>query len=224
MVHLLRRLLEEALYRPVVLLQARPEVIGLENLRKADPPYLFVCNHRSYLDTGLFKTALPRPLRGRIAPAMTTRHHRVFFGEVPGGTWHRLKEWIQVRLLQCLFGAWPLPETAAFRHSLDYAGELADEGWSLLIFPEGRHVREGTLGPFRGGIGIFARDLRCPVVPALVEGTARVLPDEARWLRFGRTRLVLGEPLRIDPGSAPSEIVKRLEEAVRILQSAGGPR
>lgn len=221
--HLLRRLLEEALYRPVVLIQAKPEVLGLEHLRKADPPYLFVCNHQSHLDAGLFKTALPLRLRGRIAPAMTTRHHRVFFGEMPGGALRYLKEWIQVRLVEWLFGAWPLPETAAFRRSLDYAGELADAGWSLLIFPEGRHVGEGTLSSFRRGIGIFARDLRAPVVPALVEGTARVLPEGARWLRSGRTRLVLGEPLVVDPEADPDETAKRLEEAVRKLKAVRGP-
>jgi len=222
-VHLLRRLLEEALYRPVVLFQAKPEVIGLEHLRKTDPPYLFVCNHRSHLDTGLFKTVLPRHLRGRIAPAMTTRYHRVFFGEIPGGALRYLKEWIQVRLVEWLFCAWPLPETAAFRRSLDYAGELADAGWSLLIFPEGRHVSEGTLGSFRRGIGIFARDLRVPVVPACVEGTALVLPEGARWLRYGRTRLVLGEPFLVDPEADPYETAKRLEEAVRKLRTVPGP-
>ena len=221
--HLLRRSLEEALYRPVVLFHARPEVIGLEHLRRADPPYLFVCNHRSHLDTGLFKTALPFRLRGRIAPAMTTRHHRVFFGESPGSLPRYLREWAQVRMVELLFGAWPLPGTAAFRRSLEYAGELADAGWSLLIFPEGKHVPEGALEPFRAGIGIFARELRAPVIPARVEGTARVLPEGAWWLRFGRTRLVLGEPLFVDPEADPQGIANRIEEAVRGLLPSPGP-
>jgi long-chain acyl-CoA synthetase len=222
--HQLRRLLEEAVFRPIVLLQARPEVAGLERLGSADPPYLFVCNHRSYLDTGLFKAILPRPLRGRIAPAMTTRHHRVFFGETGGSRARYALESIQVRLVELLFGAWPLPETAGFRRSLGYAGELADAGFSLLVFPEGRHVPAGGLAPFRGGIGILARELRATVVPAWVEGTARVLPDGARWMRRGRTRLVLGEPLRIDPDADPAETTRRLEMAVRRLEDSGsGP-
>jgi long-chain acyl-CoA synthetase len=216
--HQFRRLLEEAVFRPIVLLQARPEVVGLERLGSADPPYLFVCNHRSYLDTGLFKATLPRLLRGRIAPAMTTRHHRVFFGETGGGRTRYALESMQVRLVELLFGAWPLPETAGFRQSLGYAGELADAGFSLLVFPEGRHVPEGGLAPFRGGIGILARELRAPVVPAWVEGTARVLPDGARWMRRGRTRLVLGEPLCIDPAADPAETTRRLEKAVRELE------
>jgi long-chain acyl-CoA synthetase len=222
--HLLRRLLEEGLYRPLVLSYARPQVTGLEHLRQAAPPFLFVCNHRSFLDSGLFKTALPFHLRGRIAPAMTTRHHRAYFGEATGRPLRYGVEWMQVRLVELLFGAWPLPETAAFRQSLAYAGELMEAGISLLIFPEGRHVPEGTMEPFRPGIGIFARELRAPVIPARVEGTARVLPDSARWLRFHRTRLALGAPMFVDPAADPSETAQRLEAAVRGLvpRSSGG--
>jgi 1-acyl-sn-glycerol-3-phosphate acyltransferase len=204
-------------------MHARPVVTGLENLREAAPPYLFVCNHRSAMDTGLFLAALPRPLRGRIAPAMTTRHHRVYFGEVSGSSRRYAVEWLQVRLVELLIGVWPLPETAAFRQSLSFAGELMDAGISLLIFPEGRHVPEGTIASFRKGIGIFARELRSPVVPACVEGTARVLPDSARWPSFGHTRLALGGPLMVAHDADPSDTARRLEAAVRELQAGLPP-
>ena len=63
------------------------------------------------MDGGIFKAMLPRDIRGRIAPGMTTRHHRVFFGETDGTLPRHLKEALQVRLVQLLFNAWPLPET-----------------------------------------------------------------------------------------------------------------
>ncbi|MBI4169475.1 MAG: AMP-binding protein [Acidobacteria bacterium] len=223
-VHLLRRVLEEAVYVPFVRFYARPEVLGLERLAGAEPPFLLVANHRSYLDSGLFKTMLPGRLRGRIAPAMTTRYHRVFFGETEGGPVRYAKEWFQVRLVEFLFNAWPLPETAGLRASLFYAGELADAGFSLLIFPEGRHVPGDVMDPFRKGIGIFARELRLPVVPAYVEGTARVLPDGASWPRIGRTRLVFGPPLRIDESAEAGEATRLIEAAVRALQESGSPQ
>lgn len=223
-VRILRRLLAEAVFRPMVYFYARPRVSGLDRLGPIGPPYLFVSDHHSYLDTGLFQLALPRPLRGRIAPAMTTRYHRVFFGEISGSRLRHAIEALQARLVMLLFGSWPLPETVGFRASLDYAGELADGGTSLLIFPEGRHVAEGETLRFRGGIGIFARDLRLPVVPAAITGTRHVLPDSAWWLRFGRTRLVLGEPIQFEADADPAEITRRLEQAVRDLQSAEPPR
>jgi len=219
-VRLLRRLLEELLYRPVIFFFARPRVAGLEHLRRMPPPFLFVANHRGYLDTGLFKTLLPPPLRGRIAPGMTTRHHRVFFGQAEGSLPRYLKEWFQVRLVELLFGAWPLPETAGFRDSLSYAGELADDGNSILIFPEGRHIPEGTLQPFRQGIGIFARDLRAPVIPAYVEGTTEIFPDDAWWPRIGAARLTFGPPLVFEADADPAEATRRIEAAVRALEEA----
>jgi len=213
----LRRLIEEILMRPFVFLFTWPRVIGRKHLREAQPPFLFVANHHSYMDTGLFKVALRWRVRGRIAPAMTTRYHRIYFGETGGSRLRYLKESIQVRLVEFFFNAWPLPETAGFKNSLNYAGELADAGYSLLIFPEGRHVPEGKIEAFRGGIGIFARDLRMPVIPAYVEGTADVLPDHRYWPKFGKTKLVLRAPMRIDPDADPDETTRRLEEAIRIL-------
>jgi long-chain acyl-CoA synthetase len=220
-VRLLRRAIEETAFRAIVRLYARPEVRGLQHLRATPPPYLFVANHHSYMDTGLFKAMLPRPLRGRIAPGMTTRYHRVFFGEVPGRAARYALEWFQVRLVELLFFTWPLPETAGFRQSLAYAGEMMDAGFSILIFPEGRHVPEGRTEPFRKGIGIFARELRAPVVPAAVEGTGRVLPDGRYWPRFGRTRLTLGPPLAIDPAEDADRATARVERAVRALAQKG---
>ncbi len=190
---------------PFVRFYARPRIEGLEHLGEARPPCLFVANHHSYMDTGLFKAILPRALRGRIAPGMTTRYHRVFYGEAEGGPARRLKEWIQVRLVEFFFNAWPLPETAGLRASLAYAGELMDEGFSILIF-------------FRKGIGIFARELRAPVVPAFLEGTAQVLPDGRYWPRSGRTRLILGPPLTIDPAADAADATRQIEAAVRRLR------
>ena len=213
----LRRLYEELLQRPFVFIYTRPKVIGRQHLREAVPPFLFVANHLGYMDTGLLKVALPFWIRGHIAPAMTTRYHRIYFGEIPGSRLRYLKEWFQAALVQFLWGAWPLPETARFRNSLSYAGELADADESLLIFPEGRHLTEGDMGKFRGGIGIFARELRMPIIPVYIEGSAGVLPDKAYWPTFAKTKLVLGAPIKIDPDADPAEITRLLEDAVRKL-------
>jgi long-chain acyl-CoA synthetase len=159
---------------------------------------------------------------------MTTRYHRVFFGEVPGTLGRYLVESLQARLTAFFFNAFPLPETAGFRRSLVYAGELMDAGFSILIFPEGRHIPEGTMDRFRGGIGVFARDLRAPIVPVHLTGTHFVLPDERYWPHFARTRIVYGDPLEVPPDADPQEITRRLEAAVRDLnpgfQGARGER
>jgi long-chain acyl-CoA synthetase len=217
-IRLARRALEEAIYRPFVFAHVRVDLKGVEHLDAASGPFLIVANHHSYMDTGLLKTALPRRLRGRIAPGMTTRYHRVYFGEAAGTRSRRLLEAFQTMLVQFFFNAWPLPETAGFRRSLVYAGELADRGFSILVFPEGRHVPDGTIEPFRGGVGILARELRAPVLPVHIEGTACILPDERYWPHFGRVRVAIGAPLQIAADESPEEITRRLEAAVKALR------
>jgi long-chain acyl-CoA synthetase len=216
--HVNRRLVEETLQRPIVHVWGRPEVLGRERLEGAAPPYLFVANHHSYFDTALLRSTLPLSMRGRIAPAMTTRYHRVWFGETPGTRGRYLLEGLQASLTEFFFHAFPLPETAGFRRSLVYAGELMDAGFSILIFPEGRHVPEGTMERFRGGIGVFARDLRAPVVPVHVRGTHFVLPDERYWPMFHPTRIVYGAPLSFAAEADPTEVTERLEAEVRKLE------
>lgn len=220
-VRFLRRVFEEAVVAPFVKFHTRTSVEGRESLRDLEAPFLILANHHSYLDTALIKLCLPGRLRGRVAPAMTTRHHRCAFGEVSGSAWRYVKERFQVLLLQLLFNAWPLPETAGFPRSLSYAGELADRRFIPLAFPEGRHVPEGEMQPFRGGTGMLARELRCPVLPVYLEGTAAVLPDGALWPRRGRTRVVFGRPFRIDPESVAEEATRRTEEAIRSISPLG---
>jgi long-chain acyl-CoA synthetase len=220
----LRRAFEEAILFPFVRYHARPEIVGRERLEGLERPFLLVGNHRSYIDTPLAHAALPWRLRGRLAPAMTTRLHRAFFGERAAPRLEYLLEWLEVRAVQLLFHGWPLPETAGFRRSLSYSGELADEGFSLLVFPEGRHVREGTREPFREGTGLLARALRLPVVPVWMDGTAGVLPAGARWPHRGRTRVVFGAPISIEPGKDASAVTRRIEEAVRRLADADTDR
>jgi hypothetical protein len=216
-VHLLRRLFDEVIVVPLVGLYARTTVEGRENLKGLEPPFLILANHRSYLDTALIRQHLPRRLRGRVAPAMTTRYHRCAFGEVSGSPWRWASERFQVILLQLLFNAWPLPETVGFPRSLLYAGELADRRFIPLAFPEGRHIPEGKMEPFRGGTGLLARDLRCAVLPVYLEGTSKILPEDAWWPRFGRARLVFGPTFRIEPEASAEQAMRRAEEAIRAL-------
>jgi len=217
-IRLVRRCLEEVIYRPFVFAHVRVDLKGVEHLDAASGPFLIVANHHSYMDTGLLKTALPHRLRGRMAPGMTTRYHRVYFGEAAGTRPRRLLEAFQTTLVQFFFNAWPLPETAGFRRSLVYAGELADRGFSILVFPEGRHVPDGTIEPFRGGVGILARELRAPVLPVHIEGTGYILPDERYWPHFGRVRVAIGAPLQIAADELPEDVTRRLEAAVKALQ------
>jgi len=46
----------------------------------------------------------------------------------------------------------------------------------VLIFPEGTRSETGALRPFKTGAFELARSSRCPILPVVVDGTARALP------------------------------------------------
>jgi 1-acyl-sn-glycerol-3-phosphate acyltransferase len=217
--HHIRRAIEETIIVRLVHTYARPEVEGRHHIERVQPPLLIVSNHRSHVDAALIKTCVPRAIRGRLAPGMTTRWERLFFGEETGTFKRYIGEWIESRMIQLLFHAWPIPRTAGFRQSLMYAGELADSGFSILLFPEGRHVPAAVMGPFRPGSGILARELRLPVVPVYLEGSDQIIREGEPWYRFhhGRARVVFGTPFEVDPEVSTEDAAHQLQTAIMAL-------
>jgi long-chain acyl-CoA synthetase len=217
--HAFRRAMEEAILFPLVHWYSRPVVEGLEHLSDVDPPYLIVSNHRSHFDASVIKACLSAKVGGRIAPGMTTKWERVFFGEETASFRRYLGESVEATLIQLLFHAWPISPAVGLRRSLAYAGELADAGFSILLFPEGRHVPTGVMEHFREGTGIFARELRLPVVPIYLEGTEQIIPEGDPWYRFrhGRVRMVLGHPLSIDSETEGAALTQLIQDEVRAL-------
>jgi 1-acyl-sn-glycerol-3-phosphate acyltransferase len=50
------------------------------------------------------------------------------------------------------------------------------EGSSIMIFPEGTRSVDGRLRPFKAGAFTLAQRARVPLLPIVIEGTARALP------------------------------------------------
>ena len=147
------------LLRPAVFLLAWPRIAGRENLRGVRGPVLVVCNHIDDVDIGFVQTALParfrhasrRPLEEKPWRRCARRLRPKFLGRI----YDRVKWTLGVSLLN-LF---PLPREAGFRESFAFAGESVDRGYSILVFPEGRHTKDGKMRPFRAGVGLLANNL-----------------------------------------------------------------
>ena len=155
-----RWLAQYLLMMPAVMLLGWPRIEGRENLRGVNGPLLVVCNHIDDVDVGFVQTALPARLRHRIATATggealeklrSPAADRNFFG--------RIYDRIQWVLGVSLLNLFPLPREAGFRQSFAYAGRAVDRGYSVLVFPEGRHTTTGQINPFRAGIGLLAKNL-----------------------------------------------------------------
>jgi long-chain acyl-CoA synthetase len=121
-------------------------------------------------------------------------------------------------LVTPLFHVFPLPQRAGFRESFRFAGEAADNGYSILVFPEGMRTPDGNLSPFRMGIGMLAASLNLPIVPMHIHGLWEIKKTGRRgFAPWGAIRVVVGEPIRVGPETDPVAITKTLEDAVRGL-------
>ena len=192
-------------------------VEGLEHLKGLEGPVIFAANHQSHMDAPAILGALPARWRYRIAIAMAKEFFQPHFFPAQYGRRAWFTNSLNYYLAALVFNAFPLPQReAGARQTLRYMGELASDGWSVLIFPEGKRNQDGQVGEFRPGVGMIGSRLGLPVVPVRLDGLERILPPGARMARPGRVRVAFGAPLRLEGEDYP-ELAKRVESAVRSL-------
>jgi long-chain acyl-CoA synthetase len=197
---LLRSSLQELLLLPVLQLLCRPRrVFGIDRLRLTGP-VLLIANHTSHLDGLAILSILPPALRRRTAVGAAADY---FFQSQPLAGFAALA-----------LGAFPFNRQGAVATSLAHCGDLADDGYSILIFPEGTRSPDGRLRPFKSGIGLLARELGMPVVPIHLAGLHAVLPKGHSWPRRGPLEARVGEPMWLDSRLSNREATATLEAAM----------
>jgi long-chain acyl-CoA synthetase len=205
------------LLRPAVFLLGWPHVDGRQNLRGVHGPVLVICNHIGDVDPGFVLTALPSRLRHKLAIA--TGGEALEILRTPPATRGKFRKaydrvkWI---LGVSLLNLFPLPREAGFRESFDYAGESVDRGYSILVFPEGRHTTDGKMLPFRTGIGLLANNLRLPIVPMRIDGLFEVKQAGKKFARPGQIKVRIGAPVKLEEHD-PEKIAKELHHIVEQL-------
>jgi long-chain acyl-CoA synthetase len=116
-----------------------------------------------------------------------------------------------------LFNVFPLPQRSGFLKSFSFAGDLADRGWNILVFPEGQTTTDGSIVAFRSGIGLLAKQLNIPVVPVRLAGLYDLKQRNRILARPGHVKVVIGRPIRFAPDQDANEITRELERRVTEL-------
>ncbi len=206
------------LARPAVFFLGWPRVTGRENLRSVRGPLLVISNHVADVDVAFIQAVLPARIRHKLATATggealerlrSPGPERVRFGRI-GRIYGRVQWTLGVALLN-LF---PLPRQSGFRKSFAYAGEAVDRGYSVLVFPEGKHTEDGKLCPFRTGIGLLANNLRTPILPMRIDGLFEIKHAGKKFAAPGKIHVRVGKPVQFAPETDPEEIARALQKAV----------
>jgi long-chain acyl-CoA synthetase len=215
----LRLVAHYLLARPAVFLLGWPRITGRENLRGVRGPLLVVSNHIADVDVGFIQAALPARIRHRLATATGGEALELLRSPAAEGpffhrVFHQVWDRVQWTLGVALLNLFPLPRRAGFRKSFAYAGGAVDRGYSVLVFPEGRHTTDGTLGEFRTGVGLLANNLRIPVLPMRIDGLYEIKRAGKKFAAPGKIRVRIGRPMQFAPETDPAEIARALREAV----------
>lgn len=206
---MLRAALQTALLLPAHALLCHPfRVEGSEHLSGTSPPLILVANHTSHLDTPSVLRALPWRIRRRAAVAAAADY---FF---------RTRS--TAAAMGLLLNAFPFSREGAVRASLEHCGDLVDDGWAVLVYPEGTRSPTGELLPFKSGIGLLATDLRVPVVPIAISGAHAILPKGRARPRPGPVTVRFGRPIVPAPDDDRVTTAARLEAAVADVAAHGG--
>jgi 1-acyl-sn-glycerol-3-phosphate acyltransferase len=164
--------------RPTMDVYTRRRANGREKLAKIKGPVILVANHSSHIDTPVILAALPRKLRKRTTVAAAADY---FY-----------RNWLVATLVSLIFNTVPIERTGgglsqqAGRH-LD---DLLDQGWNLLLYPEGTRKQPGGAGRMRRGAAVLAERHHLPVVPIRVTGTKDVMPPGRLWPKRLHGKLV----------------------------------
>ena len=198
-----REVAQKAGLEPLFRSQVRTHVEGLDILERIEGPVIFAANHASHLDTPLVLLSLPDAWRRRTAVAAAADY---FFD-----TWWRAVG------SSLFFGTMPIDRRGGSMAT--GPREVLDDGWSLVIFPEGTRSKDGWLGTFRMGAAYLAVEHGVPVVPVAHRGTFAAMPKGAGWPARGRRQLTVrfGDPLVPGEGESVREFAPRVRDAVARL-------
>ena len=200
---------------PLAKVFVKLKVEGLEHLEGVSGPVIFAANHQSHFDTPVILQALPARWRYRVAPAMAKEFFKAHFYPDQFGRMAWLTNSLNYYLASLFFNAFPLPQReTGTRQTLRYIGDLFADGFSLLIFPEGKRTDAGEINRFLPGVGMIASRLDVPVVPVRLDGLDRVLHQTWKFPQRGPARIRFGPPMLLK-GNDYAALARRVEEAVR---------
>lgn len=134
---------------------------------QADPPYVLIGNHNSFMDPVIMGVAIPK-------------HQVRFIGK---------KELWANKIVAALFNSMNM--IPVDRHNSDMEAmracmRVTREGGILGIFPEGTRHHKGLMEALESGVGLIALRSRVPLIPVYIAGKVKL---------FRKLHVYVGEPI-----------------------------
>ena len=155
---------------------------GQDNVPK-EGNFLICCNHRTVLDPGFICSVLPRSVVDKTC----------IVGKAELANNKMLKDFVRSHNFV------PIDRSGNFMPTLDRCRELLNEGWNVLIFPEGTNYDNNeVMFQFKEGAARLAIATGKSVVPAHISGIAHVDSEMTSFAlppTSGRIHVAFGAPI-----------------------------
>lgn len=175
---------------------------GLENI-PAEGNFIICSNHLTVLDPGWICSFLTKE----------QRYNTAIVGKIDVMYDKLLKNIVRSQNLV------PVDRTGNSLATLNRCKELLEEGWNVLIFPEGTNYENASkLMPLKEGPARLSISTGVPILPAHITGVVhRELDDTGLLPKRGRnTRVCFGKPIYPE-NMTPTELNKVLAAAIESL-------
>jgi 1-acyl-sn-glycerol-3-phosphate acyltransferase len=196
-----------SLLRTYFAIAHRLTIIGREKL-PAHGPFVLAANHSSHLD------ALA------LGAALSPRHRERAFPIAAGDVFFQTQ--LTSVFSAIMLNALPMWRKNCGPHALaDLRRKLHEEKAIFIIFPEGGRSRDGSMMPFKHGLGMLVAETNVPVVPCALTGAFEALPPHRKVPRPVMVKLAIGDALQFastaNDRTGWSQIAQSVESAVRNL-------
>ena len=182
----------------------RFKVIGRENVPRGEA-VMIVCNHASFLDPAILGAAVKRIL--------------IFFARSDLFKIPLLGQWMWA------VGSKPISLGKFELSLLHKISKIVKEKKAFAIFPEGTRSFTGEIMRGKPGVGLIAWKTKVKVLPALIEGSFKALPRQAKFIHPAKIKVTLGKVLDLNDfyGQEPSkELYQQISDRMMASIKAAG--
>lgn len=199
-----RQVILNGIMRNILRAELSLTVHGTENLNGVAMPVIFFSNHTSHLDATIIMTTLPDRWQAKTAVGAA----KDYFFDV----------WWRQAFTALVYAGFAIDRTGGAR-ATNKARELLEDGWNLVVFPEGARSPDGHVQRFRHGVSRLALEAGVPLVPIGIRGAFQAMPKGRNWPKPGRAPVHVryGEPISPAEGETHQELSRRMSQAVAQL-------
>lgn len=150
--------------------------------------FIIVANHNSHLDTMAIMASLPGKIIHKVKPVAAAD----YFGRT------RLQAAFSKYFINALLINRKRDKNNPSTDPIAIMLKSLEDGYSLILFPEGTRGEPEKLQPLKPGIALLLTKLpHIPYVPAFLKGLGRIMPKGDNLLVPYNSSLRFGNPVRI---------------------------